>query len=144
MTDPAQIKRLSELYALGAISRRTLIEAAGLNDVIKDDEDNNVADEVENLDEEDILDRTFPLGTLLRPKETVSIRNLKTALTIPLASRPGGRPIEHSRADPSFENYEAQDYWTVVDHRSGWTKIVALGGVHMGWTFYVRDYFERV
>lgn len=139
-----QVRRLVELHAQGAISRRTLIEAAGLGDVIKDDENNNMADEVENIDEDDFLDRTFPSGSLVWPKVSMADRRARRHVGISLADKPGGRPADNRKPMPIFVQVDARDYWTVVDHRSGWTKIVSNDGQHSGWTFYVRDYFELV
>ncbi len=118
-------------------SRRTLIEAAGLGDIIKDDEDNNVADEVENADEDDFLDRTYPLGALIRPRVPLSVG-------ISLSTRPGGKPLADGERAPVAVQVKASGYWTVVAHRSGWTKVASADGRGAGWTFYVRDYFERV
>lgn len=143
MDEREKIRRLVELHAQGAISRRTLIEAAGLGDVIKDDEDSNVADEVENIDEDDFLDRTFPLGTLIRPSTGSRVIGTGT-VNVSLANKPGGRPIVAPERAPAYVTVKANGYWTVVQHRSGWTKIASADGQHAGWTFYVRDYFERV
>ncbi len=151
MSNREVVEKLWELHKAGVISRKTLLYGAGLHELADEAERNRLDMDIdpdgmakvagfEECDDEDFLERTYPVGSLIRPSGF--LEGAINTVNISLANKPGGKPYTGSRRAPFYVEVSCQDLWTVVQHRSGWTKIVSSDGQHSGWTFYVRDYFQ--
>lgn len=99
---------------------------------------------------DDIDLHSYPIGSLIVLANQGSARktmiaNEITQIHVSLFKEPQKLPYG-SYMKPSFVHVVAIDsYWTVVEKKDGWSRIVWLHEPHhSGWTYYVQDNFDLV
>lgn len=138
--DQKQIDRLLEMYSQGLVSKRTVMEAVGLGKMWESEmeHDPEIISEEYEIDPDDFLERTYPVGSLIIPHQKMS----QYSVNVGLNKRPGGKPAVGYKLSDKSVNVHPRMTWTVIEHRSGWTKIASSDGQHAGWSFHIRDRFQ--
>ena len=77
-------------------------------------------------------ERSYPVGSLIIPHQKMS----QYTVGVGLHKQPSGHVSD------KVVQVHPRLLWTVVEYRSGWTKIVSADGQHAGWHFHVRDKFQ--
>lgn len=143
-----RIERMVDMYNKGIISKETLMHAAGLENMHPDadaeedieTDEGDCAREGIDSDFDDFLERTYPIGSLIRPYQKMSMH----VANVQLNDAPGFRRTPNLHIPNRTVQVKPMMYWIVVEHRSGWSKIASADGRHSGWHFYVRDYFQLI